>query len=130
MAKRSKRVQRDVPAAGAPPPPARPAPPPPGRQTALIRPGLIVLVLVVFGRSAFNGFIDFDDPDYVSRNAVVQRGLTADGIRYAFTSVYPYYWQPLTWLSFELDCALFGPNPGAMHLENVLLHGLTAALLF
>src|SRR5207244_7392590 len=38
--------------------------------------------------------------------------------------------QPLVWLSFELDCTLFGPNAGAMHLENALLHGIVAALLF
>jgi tetratricopeptide (TPR) repeat protein len=100
------------------------------RHLALICAALIVLTLLVFGRAYWNGFIDFDDADYITKNAVVQRGLTAEGVRYAFISIYPYYFQPLVWLSFELDCTLFGANAGAMHLENVLLHGIVAALLF
>jgi tetratricopeptide (TPR) repeat protein len=91
---------------------------------------LILLSLLVYGRAYFNDFIDFDDPPYVTSNAVVQRGLTAEGVRYAFTAVKPYYFQPMVWLSLELDCSLFGPKAGPMHLENVLLHGIAAALLF
>src|SRR5437660_3233900 len=91
---------------------------------------LIILVLLVFGRTAFNDYIDYDDPVYVSANDVVQHGLTAQGVRYAFTSLQPYYWQPLTWLSLELDCSLFGTRPDPQHLVNVLLHAITAALLF
>src|SRR5437016_723597 len=68
------------------------------KQSALICGALLVLVLLVFGRSYWNGFIDFDDPEYVAKNAVVQRGLTAEGVRYAFTSIRPYYFQPLIWL--------------------------------
>ena len=96
----------------------------------LIALALFVLVLVVFGRTAWNGYIDFDDPSYVSANAVVQRGLTLDGIKYAFTALTPYYWQPLTWISHEIDAALFGARPGPQHLMSVVLHALTAALLF
>jgi tetratricopeptide (TPR) repeat protein len=91
---------------------------------------LFVLLLAVYGRTLFNDYIDYDDPTYVSANEVVRHGLTAQGVRYAFTELQPYYWQPLTWLSLELDCTLFGPRPGPEHLVNVLLHALTAALLF
>ena len=87
-------------------------------------------MLLVFGRTAFNGYIQFDDPEYVSANAVVQRGLSGEGLRYAFTAVKPYYWQPLTWLSHQLDATLFGTRPGPQHLVSVILHGLTAALFF
>jgi tetratricopeptide (TPR) repeat protein len=126
--KKSKPVAvAQLPVASEQPSPAQPAT---GNWQLLICAGLIVLSLLVFGRSYFNGFIDFDDPPYVSNNPVVQRGLTAEGVRYAFTSVRPYYFQPLVWLSFELDCTLFGTNAGAMHLENALQHGIVAALLF
>ena len=92
------------------------APPAPAaRHTALISAALVVLVLAVFGRTAFNGFIEFDDPSYVTQNPVVQRGLSVEGVKYAFTTVEPYYWQPLTWLSHELDVTLFGVRPGALH---------------
>jgi hypothetical protein len=39
-------------------------------------------------------------------------------------------WHPLTWLSHELDCQLFGLNAGAHHLVNVLFHAANAVLLF
>src|SRR5690242_11383356 len=91
---------------------------------------LILLVLAIYARTAVNDYINFDDPTYVSANPVVQRGLTTEGVRYAFTQLQPYYWQPLTWLSLELDTALFGARPGPEHLVNALLHGLTAVLLF
>ncbi|HEX7192994.1 MAG TPA: tetratricopeptide repeat protein [Thermoanaerobaculia bacterium] len=92
--------------------------------------GLVLLVALVFGSVATHGFINFDDPDYVSGNAVVQKGLTTAGLHYAFTSVKPFYWQPLTWLSLMLDVSLFGVRSGAMLIENVLLHAISALLLF
>jgi len=55
-------------------------------------------------------FVNFDDDTYVTENEVVQKGLTTEGLRYAFdvTSQNKAYWQPLTWLSHMLDCQLFG----------------------
>src|SRR2546423_7179244 len=125
MAKRNKLVKRQA-VAQLPPKPVLSS----RKQTGLIFGALIVLVLAVFGRTVANGFINFDDPDYVTRNTVVQHGLNSEGIRYAFTTIQPYYWQPLSWISHEIDCALFGVRPGAHHLVSVALHGLTAALFF
>src|SRR5262249_45187362 len=39
-------------------------------------------------------------------------------------------WHPLTWLSHMIDASLFGPDPGAQHLVNVLFHAANAVLLF
>jgi tetratricopeptide (TPR) repeat protein len=88
--------------------------------------GLALLVIAVFGQVVTHDFINYDDPDYISANPTVQAGLTADGIRYAFTSVKPYYWQPLTWLSLEL----FGARSGIQLAVNVLLHAAAVVLLF
>lgn len=84
--------------------------------------GLVLLVALVFGSVATHGFINYDDPDYLAG--------AHEGIRYAFTTLKPFYWQPLTWLSLMLDVRLFGARPGAMLLENVLLHAISALLLF
>ncbi|HEY2091890.1 MAG TPA: hypothetical protein VGJ81_08385, partial [Thermoanaerobaculia bacterium] len=84
--------------------------------------GLVILVALVFGSVATHGFINYDDPDYLSG--------AREGIRNAFTSLKPFYWQPLTWLSLMLDVRLFGVRPGAMLVENVLLHAISALLLF
>ena len=91
---------------------------------------LVVLIAVVFGGVATHSFITYDDPEYVTNNAVVHRGLTLDGIRYAFTTLAPYYWQPLTWLSLMADVSLWGVKAGPPLVENVVMHAIAALLLF
>lgn len=99
------------------------------------RPRLIALVLalltlLLYLPVGWHDFIVFDDGDYVSQNRIVQAGLTWRGIRWAFDSWHFSNWHPLTWLSHMLDCQLFGLNPGAQHLVNVLFHIANALLLF
>ncbi len=91
---------------------------------------LFILTCAVFSPVITHEFINYDDPDYVSANPVVQRGLSAEGIRYAFTSLEPYYWQPLTWLSLQLDVSLAGSRPAVHLVTNVILHAAAVVLLF
>src|SRR5258707_1371073 len=71
--------------------------------------GLLVLsVLVVFTPSLRNDFVNYDDPDYVTENDHVQKGLSWEGVRWAFSSTEASNWHPLTWLSHMADCQLFG----------------------
>jgi tetratricopeptide (TPR) repeat protein len=60
----------------------------------------------------------------------VRTGITAGGIEWAFTSRDAANWFPLTRLSHELDCQLFGLNSGWHHLTSVAFHGATVVLLF
>ena len=92
---------------------------------------LVALTLLVYCPSFNHSFVNIDDPDYVFQNPHVQAGLTADGARWAFTTFDCSNWHPLTWLSLQLDCTLYGGlKPGAFHLTNVLLHAANALLLF
>ena len=91
---------------------------------------LLLAVALVFGRTLQHSFINFDDATYVYENPQVTSGLTLRGLAWAFTAVYSTNWHPLTWLSHMLDCQLYGLNPWGHHLSNVVLHGLTATLLF
>ncbi len=91
---------------------------------------LILSTLLVFRQVRNFGFTNYDDDQYVSKNLHVLNGLTQDGIIWAFTTPHVGNWLPLTWLSFMLDCQLFGPNPGWMHLVNLLLHIANTLLLF
>ena len=75
-------------------------------------------------------FLNFDDPDYVTDNWVVQRGLTLHGLAWAFITSHAANWHPLTWLSHMLDCQLFGLSPAAHHATNLLFHTLNSLLLF
>jgi len=75
-------------------------------------------------------FTNYDDPHYVTDNSFVNTGLSYENAKWAFTSGYRSNWHPLTWLSHMLDCHFFGLNPAAHHLHNLLLHILSACLLF
>jgi tetratricopeptide (TPR) repeat protein len=75
-------------------------------------------------------FLLYDDQDYVTENAVVQAGLHAEGVRWAFTTFHASNWHPLTWLSHMADVSLFGPSAVGPHVENACLHALNAVLVF
>jgi len=91
---------------------------------------LALLTLAVFNPVAQNGFVNYDDDAYITRNPQVQAGLTWPTVRWAFTSLDQANYHPLTWLSHALDYQMFGPKPAGHHYMNVLLQALTAVLLF
>ena len=45
-------------------------------------------------------------------------------------TTYSDFWHPLTWLSFMFDYQLYGLNAGGYHVTNLILHILSALLLF
>ncbi len=88
---------------------------------------LALLTLASLGRVCGNGFIDFDDGQYVTENPHVRAGLTLPELRWALTAFHAHNWHPLTWLSLQADATLFGLKPWGYHLTNLLLH--TAGVL-
>ncbi len=91
---------------------------------------LLLATVAVFGRAVRYGFVNFDDPLYVSETRQVTDGLSLQGIGWAFTAVHSDNWHPLTWLSLMLDAQWCGSAPWGYHLTNVLLHAAAAILLF
>ena len=91
---------------------------------------LIAIIWAVFGQTLQYGFVNYDDPAYVSENRQIQEGVTWQNVVWAFTHVHSHNWHPLTTISHMLDCQLFGLKPGAHHFVNVLLHSASAVLLF
>jgi tetratricopeptide (TPR) repeat protein len=91
---------------------------------------LFAVTVLAFGRACGNGFISLDDPHYVNMNRQVQTGLSLENLSWAFTTFHAGNWHPLTWLSLQLDSQLFGIGAWGYHLSNVLLHALSAVLLF
>jgi len=76
-------------------------------------------------------FLEWDDNVYVTANPHVQAGLSLATAAWAFTSLESAaYWHPLTWLSHQLDCTLFGMNPAGPHCVNLLFHAANVLLLF
>jgi protein O-mannosyl-transferase len=102
----------------------------PGWLIGLVFAGAVLAVYAPACGGDF-GFINYDDDYYVTDNAHVQKGLTAEGLRWAFTSLYDANsWHPLTWLSLQLDSQLFGTSAAGYHRTNVLLHAVNTVLLF
>jgi hypothetical protein len=91
---------------------------------------LALMVVAVYGRVGSFPFIVLDDEAYILRNPALRGGLSAEGLRHAFTTGEDAGWIPLTWVSRMLDVTLFGMDAGKHHLVNVLFHLLNAALLF
>jgi tetratricopeptide (TPR) repeat protein len=85
------------------------------------------LTLVAYWPIRHNGFVSFDDEEYITRNTVIKRGLTLSGIGLAFTRSRSANWHPLTWVSHMVDVELFGLDPRGHHLAGVALH-LAAAI--
>jgi Flp pilus assembly protein TadD len=79
-------------------------------------------VLAAYAPVGGFGFINFDDPQYVTANPVVRQGLTAESVGWILVNPHAKLWHPLTSLSHLLDVTLFGLDPGPPHLVNVALH--------
>ena len=100
------------------------------QRSLLICFALVFVTLAAYWQVSTYDFLNYDDPNYISRNEHVKTGLTFDNIIWAFTSYHSSNWHPLTWLSHILDCHLFGLKPGWHHIVNLLFHIANTILLF
>jgi Flp pilus assembly protein TadD len=105
------------------------APPERGRLAAIAI-GVAVLAFLLYIPALQNGFVAYDDDQYITDNAHVRAGMTWSNVKWAFTTTDVSNWHPLTWLSYMADVELFGVSAAAMHFTNVLIHAINAALLF
>ncbi len=89
--------------------------------------GLLLLVLLAQFPSIHNDFI-WDDDKYVTDNLALR---DAAGLQAIWTNpgTTPQYY-PLTHTSFWIEYQLFGADARRFHATNVLLHALSALLLY
>jgi tetratricopeptide (TPR) repeat protein len=97
---------------------------------ALTSVALAAVTLAVFWGARQCQFVNYDDPAYITSNQAIQHGLTAQSVRWAFTTGEASNWHPLTWLSHLADVQLYGMNPAGHHFTSIFLHALNGALLF
>ena len=102
----------------------------PGRQALLLSLLLVVFTVVMYNQATHLFFVNFDDDRYVTENPHVLAGLTWNTVKWALTSTDEANWHPLTWMSHALDCQWFRLNPAGHHLISILLHTVSAVLLF
>ena len=91
---------------------------------------LALITLLVFLPASRYQFVNDDDPEYVTDNPFVKNGLNWTDFRWALTAFHSGNWHPLTWISHQIDCELFGLNAGAHHFVNLLIHAANVAILF
>jgi protein O-mannosyl-transferase len=111
--------------------PSEPAAAPAGGRTfTLICLALALVTAALYWPITRNGFINFDDDEYIVGNPHVTSGLSWTNVVWAFTTGAAANWHPLTWISHMVDCDLFQLNPGGHHLMNLLIHVANTLLLF
>jgi len=91
---------------------------------------LAAITWLVFGQTLRHDFVNYDDNVYVYENPHVMSGVTAQGIKWAFTHIHSHNWHPLTTISHLVDCQLHGQNPSGHHFTNGALHAIAVLLLF
>ncbi len=91
--------------------------------------GILFFCLIIFFPSLFNGFTNWDDPAYVTKNSFI-RGFGLENWKAFFFSFHNGHYHPLTWISLAIDYAIGGSSPLVYHLSNLLLHLLNVSLLF
>jgi len=117
-------------------PPVEPAPPLTTESSdENTSPWLLALLLAAITLCAYwptfsNGFINYDDPGYVTNNSHIHSGLNASNIAWAFRATFMANWHPLTWISHMADIQMFGFHPAGHHAASLLLHGINVILLF
>ena len=99
-----------------------------GNKVALL---LIALVTTfAFAPVLSNDLVDWDD-NYILVENDAYRGLGVDQLRWIFTTRLAGHYQPLTWLSFAVEYAIWGEvNPPGLHATNLFLHIISAVGVF
>ena len=96
---------------------------------------LFGIVFALFAPSIRYSLVDLDDLVYTVQNRIVAQGLSPGNVRKAFAPDNPAatMYMPLLWISYMADVTFFGAsldNPAPFHATNVILHALSAVLLF
>ena len=87
-----------------------------------------LFTFLIYLASLKNGFVNWDDTQYLLENAHIQ-SIDSSFLRWAFFDFYADNWHPLTWLSHALDYAMWGWNPLGHHLTSNILHTINTFLV-
>lgn len=103
----------------------KPSDPLKGRIAALF---VALITFLVYLPALQNGFVNWDDPDYIYENQNI-RSIDFSSLKWMFSTFHMQNWHPLTWLSHAIDYAIWGLNPMGHHLTSIIFHGLNTFLI-
>ncbi len=89
----------------------------------------VVIIAFSFLPALSNGWVNWDDDEYVIENTAVQN-FSLQSLKKVFTSYFAGNYQPLTILSYLLEYKLFALEPFGYHLTNLVLHLFNCLLVF
>lgn len=98
-------------------------------QFVLVGLALVVVTFWLYAPTRNYRLVNWDDDIYL-HEVRPHVPVTAQTIRWAFTTFVPFYYHPLTWLSHAADAQFFGDRLGGPHLVNVALHAANAVAVF
>jgi protein O-mannosyl-transferase len=87
-----------------------------------------VISLGVFRPVLANGFVNWDDQLYLAE--LVRMGkFSWASLGWMWTSLRPFYLQPIVWMTHLADYQVWGMNAMGHHATNWMLHGIYVALV-
>ena len=90
----------------------------------------ILATIIVFLPSLFNGWVNWDDPDFVYNNPLI-KDVSFQGIRNIFKTNHTIgAFIPVILLSWMVDYSIWGLNPMGFHITNLVIHLINVILLF
>jgi tetratricopeptide (TPR) repeat protein len=87
---------------------------------------VVAAVLLTYWPAIHGGFL-FDDDTLVTQSAIAQ---ASNGVSRMWLTTEPLDYWPVTNTSFWIEWRLWGANPTGYHVTNVLLHAVSALLLW
>ena len=91
--------------------------------------GMLAIIFIVYFPSLFNGFTNWDDPSYITKNEFI-KGLGLQNLKIMFGEFHNGHYHPLTWVSLALNYSISALNPVGYHITNLLIHLLNAFLVY
>lgn len=96
---------------------------------AAIAVGLCAAIFAVYFQVGGHEFVGYDDIPIVIEEPGRCTPIGVGALRDAFTTMHHANFVPITRISHQIDCSLYGTEPRGHLLSNVVLHALNTALL-
>jgi len=90
---------------------------------------ILVITFLSFYPSLKNGFVNWDDNEYVIENSSIH-SLSLKNLKNIFSSFCLGNYHPVTMTSYALEYQFFKLNPFAYHCTNLFIHLLNSLLVF
>lgn len=90
---------------------------------------LFVVLLLIYGLSLQNDFVNYDDEGFIMNNKIVTNSWP-ETLPQAFSQTFGYLYIPLTIVSWQVTYHIFGMESFWFHLTDLMIHACNCILVF